>query len=78
MNADAPWVTVYRLRDDGRFQKPDYRRACDSVVSEVLSGERIALAPHSAISTAGPPKTGPLAEQLWRGFLPDSHTLERE
>ena len=43
VNADAPWVMVYRLGDDGRFQKPDYYREGDSVVSEVLSGERIAL-----------------------------------
>lgn len=43
VNADAPWVMVYRLGDDGRFQKPDYYREGDSVASEVLSGERITL-----------------------------------
>ncbi|TVQ96413.1 MAG: Uma2 family endonuclease [Spirochaetaceae bacterium] len=43
VNADAPWVMVYRLGDDARFRKPDYYRTGEAVVSEVLSGERIAL-----------------------------------
>ncbi len=42
VNADAPWVMVYR-GDEGRYRKPDYYRVGESVRSDVLGGAEIEL-----------------------------------
>lgn len=44
VNADAPWVMVYRVGSDRRYAKPDYYREGESVPSEVLGGAEIPLA----------------------------------
>ena len=44
VNADAPWVMVYRQGADGRYRKPDYYRADESVRSDVLGGAEIEVA----------------------------------
>ena len=44
VNADAPYVMVYRLEAGGRFGKPDYYRRDEKVRSDVLGGAEIPVA----------------------------------
>jgi Uma2 family endonuclease len=44
VNADAPYVMVYRLAPDGGYAKPDYYRSEERIRSDVLGGAEIPVA----------------------------------